>query len=94
MMIKFRELINYFILNEDRWIGFQGDSEYTNENGDIKMGFWSFLDIIEQENVRVKEHFTLDDEISDLELLNPTPWAIENDNGQLYVVEIIYKDYY
>ena len=94
MMIKFRELINYLILNEDRWIGFQGDSEYVHENGEIKMGFWSFLDIIEQENVRVKEHFTLDDEISDLELLNPTPWAVENDNGQLCVVEIIYKDYY
>ena len=93
-MIKFRELINYLILNEDRWIGFQGDSEYVHENGEIKMGFWSFLDIIEQENVRVKEHFTLDDEISDLELLNPTPWAIENDKGQLCVVEIIYKDYY
>ena len=93
MIITFRDVINYFILNDDGWVGFQGDSEYNHENGEIKMGHWSFLDIIERENVRVKEHFTLDDKINDSELLDPTPWVIKNDNGQLCVVQIVYTDY-
>ena len=70
-----------------------GYSEYDHESGEVKMGHWSFLDIIERENVRVKEHFTLDDKIDDSELLDPTPWAIKNDNGQLCVVQIVYTDY-
>lgn len=92
-MITFRKLVNFFILNDDEWVGFFGDSEYVHENGEVKMGYWSFLDIIEPESIRVKEHFTLDDEIDDSELLNPTPWMVKNDNGQLCVVEIRYQNY-
>ena len=92
-MVKFRELVNWHILNDDEFVGFFGDSEYFSENGGLKMGYWSFLDIIEPENIRVKENFTLDDKIDDSELLNPTPWLVENDNGKLCVVQIMYHDH-
>ncbi|WP_405265312.1 hypothetical protein [Methanobrevibacter sp.] len=92
MMIKFRELVNYFILNDEK-VGFQGDSEYQDENGEIRMGYWSFLDIFGVEYSYMNDYFTLDDEIDDSELLEKSIWKIKNDNGVICLVEIVYNDY-
>ena len=90
-MIKFRELLNYLLLNDGR-VGFMGDSEYIDEEGEIRMGYWAFLNIVE--DIHIKDNFTLDDEIDDSELLGIPVYAVENDNGQLCIVEFIYKEEY
>lgn len=92
MKIKFRELINPYILN-DEWVGFCGDSEYVNEDGQLKMGYWEFLSIIETKDAPVGNKFTLDDEIDDSELQHNLEWEVENDKGTVCMVRIIYKEY-
>lgn len=91
MKIKFRNLLNPYILNDEK-VGFQGNSEYEDENGKLRMGYWTFLDIIDIEDAHVNNHFTLDDEIEDYQLLNMIGWKVKNDNGTLCIVQFIYPD--
>lgn len=37
-MLKFRDLINPLILNDEDMVGFQGDSEYINGDGKLVCG--------------------------------------------------------
>ena len=90
MMIKLRDLLNPLILN-DGWVGFQGNSEYVLENGEVRMGYWTFLDIIDAGDAHKKDNFTLDDEIDESELLDDITWKVENDIGQLCVVQFTYN---
>lgn len=89
-MVKFRELVNPVILNAG-WVNFNGDSEFIDANGEYQLGNWSFLDIIDDEDSRTRDNFVLDDEIDEEEVYDSTPWAVENDKGQLCIIQINYR---
>lgn len=91
MMIKLRDLLNPLILN-DGWVGFQGNSEYVLENGEVRMGYWSFLDAMDIDDAHEGNYLTLDYEIDDSMLLGETRWEVENDNGVLCTVQFVYND--
>ena len=86
-MVRIRELINCAILN-DRWVGFFGDSEYQSDNGDIRMGYWSFIGIFE--NIVDGFYCGLDDEISDDELTGNHLYIVKNDNGVVCCIKLMY----
>ena len=46
-MVQFKDLINVGILNAE-WVGFQGDSEYVDENGEVQLGYWSFVEVLDE----------------------------------------------
>ena len=90
MMIKFRDLLNPLILN-DGWVGFCGNSEYICENGEVRMGYWAFLDALEIDDSHSGNYLTLDDEIDDSKLFGETRWEVENDEGLLCTVKFMYN---
>ena len=90
MMVKFRDLLNPLILN-DGWVGFCGDSEYISENGEVRMGYWAFLDALEIDDGHSGNYLTLDDEIDDSKLFGETRWEVENDEGLLCTVKFMYN---
>ena len=90
MMIKFRDLLNPLILN-DGWVGFCGNSEYICENGEVRMGYWAFLEALEIDDPHSGNYLTLDDEIDDSKLFGETIWEVENDEGLLCTVEFTYN---
>ena len=93
-MIKIRDLLNPKILNNEDYVGFYGDSEYTNEDGELVMGAWRFI-LIYDGWLRNHEYLTLDDEI-DESLLTSEDSSIEvfNDNHELCLVEFHYNKTY
>ena len=91
MKIKLRDLLNPLILN-DRWVGFQGNSEYVLEDGEVRMGYWTFLDAMDIDDAHEGNHLTLDYEIDDSILVGETRWEVENDNGVLCTVQFVYND--
>ena len=42
IFVPIKEVLNPEILN-DGMVGFQGDSEYVDENGELHFGSWSFI---------------------------------------------------
>lgn len=94
MKVKFSQLLNSGILDEE-WIGFQGDSEYISESGEIQMGYWSFKNIIDKDYVSgiKKEYptFNLNDEIDEEEIFNQElSFLIWNNKDSLCVVQFHY----
>lgn len=89
-MVKFRELINTSILNDEKWIGFLGDSEYVNDKGELVMGMWAFIDVIDNSQ---KTYITLDANISEemIKDWNNWNWLVMNDNGHKCEIKLFYN---
>lgn len=89
MKVKFRELLNPLILDEG-WIGFQGDSEYMNADGELVFGYWEFHEVDEYGHINGVP-YKLDDMIEDYLLCNnDSLFIIENDKGVVCKVRFIY----
>ena len=86
-MVKFRELINTCILNDTDWVGFLGDSEYINQYGELVMGFWAWLDQVEE---GLETIYCLDDEIEDNEVFHSNTYRIRNDYGEICIIKLLY----
>lgn len=86
MTAKIRDILNPLILNNE-WVGFNGDSEYLNDKGELILGYWVFLDIIEEDTGDI---LTLDSEIDEFALFNVEVFKIRNDHGNICLVEFRY----
>lgn len=86
-MVKIRELINTSILNSE-WVGFNGDSEFIDENGELQMGSWTFLEMSSKQEV----HYGLNAEISNDKIFNnPCIIWVQNDKGHSCKIQLNYK---
>ena len=94
-MVKISQLLNPLILNAG-WVNFQGDSEFKTEDGELKMGAWSFIGIIDEESevAKIEEKyggFGLDDDFPEEAIYNQDKYIpIYNSKGQLCVVQFHY----
>lgn len=95
MRIKFRDLINPLILNEMKWIGFFGDSEYVDENEELQMGYWVFEEIINNYKAPYgRKPYSLDSKISEEELFNNSNediYVVKNDKDVVCGIRLIYS---
>ena len=89
-ILKFRNLVNPLILNDEDMVGFQGDSEYINGNGKLICGTWTFEDADIDE---VKDtDWNLDSEIPEDVLWDEiTYYLVANDNGKLCEIRLVYN---
>lgn len=85
-MVQIRDLINTSILNSE-WVGFNGDSEYIDEDGELQMGSWTFLEVSSKQEA----HYGLDAEVGNDKIFN-SPWTfwVQNDNGTSCKVQLNY----
>lgn len=88
MNIKISQLINTYILN-DEMVGFQGDSEYMDADGEVRMGYWNFLGVTD--NTQGEVPWDLDDEIPEKVLYEDYLIPIRNRDGNVCVVEFMYE---
>ena len=89
LMLKFRDLINPAILNDEDMVGFQGDSEYTNEDEELIMGSWSYIDAMNDGTPVREEDWNLDSEIKESTLYdNIQYYDVVNDNGTLCEIKL------
>ena len=67
-MVKISTLINPLMI-ADKWVGFNGDSEFYDSNGNLQMGSWTFVGILDEDAIESVDAkygiFDLDDEIRD-----------------------------
>ena len=85
MDVKIERLINSSILNSE-WIGFSGDSEYEDENGELQLGYWNFIGITEDTNEETP--FDLTDEIPEEALKGDFLIPIKNNKDHICVVKV------
>ena len=88
MYIKISTLLNSSILNEE-WVGFQGDSEYFDADGELQFGNWTFVGITEDTKGEIP--LDLDDEIPEEALYGDYLFIIKNSNGNVCVVKFGYR---
>ena len=86
-MVQIRELINTSILNSE-WVGFNGDSEYIDENGELQMGCWTFKGIIQDPQ---GEPYTINDEIQDDIIYGDWLIPVTNEKGNICIIELGYN---
>ena len=88
MMVKISSLLNSGILNAE-WVGFQGDSEFIDENGELQLGYWSFLGISDEKPS--DDDWELDGEIPE-EALYDEKWLFKviNKKGRVCIVRFSY----
>ena len=90
-LLKFRELVNPQILNDEDMKGFHGDSEYINVDGKLVLGGWTFCDVLEDYPVEEYD-WNLDSEIEE-----PTLWdniqyyLVRNDNGTMCEIKLHFR---
>ena len=84
-MVQFKDLINVGILNAE-WVGFQGDSEYVDENGEVQLGYWSFVEVLDES---ADYPWTVNDKIPVKEL-NNWLFKIKNSKNHTCVVKFNY----
>ena len=86
MNIAIRKLLNPLILNNKKYVGFCGDSEFENENNKLIYGYWAFHSIVEDNG---EVCFNLDDEIDTDQLFEFNEYIIKvkNDNGDCCFVK-------
>lgn len=90
MMVKIRHLLNPLILSSGM-VGFFGDSEYRNSDGELVMGYWNFIKCSDCW-VKDEGYLSLDDCISDVELFEGDGmYEVFNDKGNLCLVQFIYR---
>jgi len=87
-MVKINQIINSSILNSE-WIGFQGDSEYIDDDGNLQFGAWSFIGITD--DTQEESPFDLDDEIDEEALYGNYLVPIRNKKDNICVVEFHYR---
>lgn len=86
MKIPIKKLINPYILNQE-WVNFQGDSEYTNEKGELKYGNWTFKKIIKNNKGNI---LGIDSVIDENQIYEKNRIKIKNDNNKICIIEINY----
>ena len=84
MNVKIERVINAGILNSE-WIGFSGDSEYEDENGELQLGYWNFIGITEDTNGEIP--FDLTDEIPEEAIHGDCLIPIKNNKGNICVIK-------
>ena len=94
-MVKISQLLNSGILNAG-WVGFSGDSEFQSEDGEWKLGYWSFIGIIDESEVaEIEEEYGgwhLDDDFPEEAVFNQDKdIPVYNNKGQLCVVQFHYR---
>ena len=95
-MVKICTLINPLIL-ANKWVGFNGDSEFEDINGETQMGGWTFKGILEEKDIEYVDEkwgiFDLDDEIEDKDVfdneLNIPVWDAKREF--VAIIQIHYK---
>lgn len=88
-MVKISQICNTYIL-DDEWIHFQGDSEYKDDDGELHLGYWSFIGIVDD----VPEDAIIlgfNDEVEEDVLYKDLAFAIRNNNGNICVVKFHYR---
>lgn len=88
MKIAINQLLNSSILNSE-WVGFHGDSEYADKDGEIHFGYWTFLGIVD--NTKGEVPFDLDDEIPEEMIYYSDYIIIKNKKGNICVVKFHYR---
>ena len=97
LKIKIRKLLNPLILDAG-WVGFLGDSEYFNEDGELIYGYWCFHDLDELAEKYGKNiggtPFKLDDMLDESEFRGngDTIFIVENDKGVVCKVKFLYPE--
>ena len=87
MRIKISNLINSSILNSE-WVGFSGDSEYVDDNGEVQMGYWNFVGITEE--TKGETPFEIEDEIPEEAVYGDFTVLIRNKKDHICMVEFKY----
>ena len=85
-MVQIRELINTSILNSE-WVGFNGDSEYIDENGELQMGCWTFKEILQDPQ---GTPYQLTDEIDNYAIYGDCSIPVKNEKGNVCIIELGY----
>ena len=88
-MVKFKELVNTSILDDEKWVGFFGDSEYINDNGEVVMGYWSFDGI--NNNIEEDLSNTYDMELSEDELTGQKGYTLLNSKSTICLITLYYN---
>jgi len=98
--VPIRKILNPEILNQGM-VGFQGDSEYVDENGELHFGSWTFLGFANtQNNEELAKHKTKwrnwtvngeRDELYEEYLYLGYIIPVENDKGQVCNVKFYYN---
>lgn len=89
MTVKINQILNTGILNAE-WIGFHGDSEYEDKDGEWHLGAWSFIGVTT--NPRGEIPWELDDEVEEEALYNPElTFVIRNKRGKICLVKFHYR---
>ena len=88
MDVKISDVLNPEILNSE-WVGFQGDSEYVDEQGNVQMGYWSFVDIIDDPQDTIP--WELGDEVPEESLYKNYRFIIKNKKDHICVVKFHYR---
>ena len=89
MKVKFRDLVNPLILNDESYVGFQGDCEFVDENGELQMGTWTFKNAYCMDGEYDENDKFLDSTVHENLLFGGfNPFEVYNDNGVLCIVEI------
>lgn len=85
-MVLIKDLINPSILNNE-WVGFNGDSEFVDENGELQMGSWTFLEVSSKQEV----HYGLNANVGNDKIFNGS-WTfwVQNDKGHSCKVQLNY----
>lgn len=85
-MVLIKDLINPSILNSE-WVGFTGDSEFVDENGELQMGSWTFLEVSSKQEV----HYGLNVKVGNDKIFN-NPWTfwVQNDQGHSCKIQLNY----
>lgn len=72
-MVKISTLINPLILTE-KWVGFNGDSEFFDSDGELQMGCWTYDGILDEKDIDYVDEkygiFDLDDEIKEADVFD------------------------
>ena len=87
-MTKIRELVNTAILNSGEWVGFQGDSEFIDDNGKLHLGYWNFIGTDPQKQTNINLDTTIDTSQDYCEVNGI--YEVMNDNGLCCKIRIMY----
>lgn len=87
-LLKFRELVNPNVLNDEDMVGFIGDSEYETVDGKLVCGSWLFVDVYDDEPVKETD-WNLDSQIKEETLYdNIQYYLVRNDNGNMCEIKL------
>ena len=91
MKVTFRDLVNPSIINDESYVGFQGDSEFVDQTGELRFGTWTFKNALHMPNDPDYNDKTLDSTVHENLLFGAyNPFRVYNDHGVLCIIEIQY----